>query len=155
MARLVYGLLCDQIRVEAGTNKHILIGVFDRFNVEDFTQPLPPFMVFGRVVFDEFEKGYALDIEIAPLDGDPVATLAGAVTIKPNPGDQAESIYAGVPNFYLNFMIQGLKVPRPGHYMVVVKVDGEAVGRIEFYARQKTDEEKTATASPSVQPPPS
>lgn len=152
MAHLVYGLLCDQIRIEAGTNKHILIGVFDRFNVRDFAEPLPPFAVFGRVIFEEYGKPYGLDIGVKPIDGDYLATITGSVTITPS--GETETVYAG-PNLYLNFSMQGLKIPRPGHYAIVVIVDGDPVGQIEFYARDKTGEDAPTTFSPTVQPPPS
>lgn len=125
-AKLFFCLLCDDVRVES-TGKHMIIGLFDRFRVVDFTQPLPPFRVFGKIGLDRAGP-HAVKIRVSSREGDFSVQLDGSVEARDvsDVTDLYESIFS--------VTLGGLQVPRDGRYDVGITVDGVDIGGATFIA---------------------
>jgi hypothetical protein len=126
MAQLLLCTLCDDVRFELG-NKHTLVGLFDTFNVADFTQPLPSFRVFARIALDS-PGPHAVGLHITNADGDFRVEVAGRLEAR-TPSEVSgrfESVFAAA--------LSALRVPRPGRYDVRVLVDGQEIGGSAFLA---------------------
>ncbi len=149
MPHLSYGLLCDDVRTEAHTNKHIVIGVWDRVTLRDNATPIPPFMVFGRLMFDDY-KGQRIALDVIPPAGEAKTVFQTKMDVIADP--RQETAFPE-PNVFLLIGIRNLTLPMPGKYAIAIKVNGAAVGEIPFYARQAQPGE--AIESATERPPPS
>lgn len=140
--RLVYALLCDDVRVEAEGHKQTVVGVFDRFTVPEVPGPLPPFMLFLRLLFDAYEVEYHLTIDIRRPSGEIAPLLSGRATVT-KPDEIAAVLYAQ-PMMSLKFRFDVMLVSEVGLHALVFRIDGEEIGTVPFLIRQK--EAAAATA---------
>src|SRR5438067_4833566 len=116
MPRLVTCLLCDDVRYELG-GKQTLVGLFDQFNVVDFSQPLPSFKIFVRLAVDD-EGEFPIAIRLLSREGDFRIELPGQFSAQDR--SEVSGLYEGVVALAIN----GMRVPRPGHYDVRIVVGG-------------------------------
>jgi hypothetical protein len=126
MAQVLLCTLCDDVRFELG-NKHTLIGLFDTFNVVDFSQPLPPFRVFARFALDT-PGTHAVGLCITSGEGDFRVEVAGRLEarVPSEVSGRFESVFAAT--------LASLRVPGPGRYDLRLSVDGQEVGGCAFLA---------------------
>ena len=127
MPRLLLSVVCDDVRVEVG-HKHSLMGLFDTFNLADFTQPLPPFHVFARIAVEDNDP-HDVMMELQSHEGDfRIQVPARVQALGP---DAATDLYLATVNIVLN----GIRVPRPGAYHIAFRVDGEELAGPSFVVR--------------------
>ena len=112
MPRVIFAVTCDDVREEV-SNKVSLMGIFDRFIVGDFRNPLPSFYLFAKIEFEE-EGDYPMLIQMRTIEGEVVFQIQGAMHVDGVPEA------AGLPrgNFKLRF--DNLRLPRHGLYELVV-----------------------------------
>jgi hypothetical protein len=86
------------------------MGLFDRFNVGDFTQPLPPFRVFVKITFRE-EGQHRVALNIRSNEGDFSTGIQGVIFAKSI--EEATGRYAAIVNVGFNSAKSsaGWKVP--------------------------------------------
>jgi uncharacterized protein DUF6941 len=133
--RLLLSVLCDDVRVEVG-HKHSLMGLFDTFNLADFTQPLPPFHVFARIAVEDNDP-HDVTMELHSHEEDFRFQVPARVQALGR--DAATDLNLATVNIGLS----GIRVPRPGTYHIVFRVDGEELSGPSFVVR--------ATQPPTLQ----
>lgn len=127
MARILLCTLCDDVRLEVG-NKHTLVGLFDTFNVVDFTQPLPPFSIFARIGLEE-EGQHPFGLRLVSEEGDFRVELGGQLEARTQ--SEVTDLFEGV----VNVKIGGMRLPRPGRYHVRFTVDARELEGCSFIVR--------------------
>ena len=128
-------MLCDDVRVEADTNKQVIIGVFDRVTKRDFSTPLPPFTITCKVLLDDWES-HRIGFTLIPPTGAPSIIMTGDVRLTAGPHPVYDQ-----PSFNANIKVGNLIVPGPGRYAIDITVDDVIIWRLEFVVRQKEGEE--------------
>lgn len=143
--RLIYGFLCDDARTEEGTNKDIIIGIFDRFRVGNFEAPLPRFVVFARIGLDDnAEHAFRIDLQ-APGDAQ-IPLIPGQI----HPGSGINPIF-NQPVFRCRVRLDNLMLVEHGRHAFVLHVDEQPIGEIPFFV-SSPDEPRLVLPS---EPPPS
>jgi hypothetical protein len=130
MPRVIIQALCDDIRHEVN-NKVSLMGIFENFNVNDFTKGLPPFHVYAKVGF-ETNAPVPLQLELRSVEGQRIFVIEANANLGVEPAP--DGLY------YTNFdsMLQNLKLPRPGVYEFVIRANNQSIGLIHFTASVQT-----------------
>ena len=119
-------VLCDDVRYEVA-GKVSLMGIFDQFQVTDFTQPLPPFRFFMKIAFQD-EGQYPIALNIRSGEGDFKVGIQGLVHAKTQ--DEISRQYVAIINFGFN----NLKIPRPGMYYVELNYQDRTICSLPFRA---------------------
>jgi len=126
MPRVLLAVLCDDVRQELG-GKVSLMGIFTRFNVTDFTQPMPSFHVFAKIGF-EAPGDYPIDVELRSSEGQRMFQLQGMAHVEAQ--EQTTNLY--VAN--LDLRMGSLKLPRPGGYEFALRCNNRQIGLVPFDA---------------------
>lgn len=126
MPRVLLAVLCDDVRQELG-GKVSLMGIFARFNVADFTQPMPSFHVFAKMGF-EAPGDYPIDVELRSSEGQRIFQLQGMTHVEAQ--EQTTNLY--VAN--LDLGMGNLKLPRPGGYEFALRCNNQEIGLVPFDA---------------------
>lgn len=116
--------LCDDVRVEQ-RGKVSLMGIFDKFDLSDFTQPLPSFHVFLRLAFSQ-EGQYPISFSIKTYEGDFSVGIEGPANATNR--EEASGKYIAAMNIGFN----NLKVPREGNYIITASYANVEICRIPF-----------------------
>jgi hypothetical protein len=115
--------LCDDVREEVN-GKASLLGIFTDFYVSDYQKPLPKFTVHLRLGFKD-PGSYAVNLEIRSHEGDFSMGMQGNIEALANENEAYNQYLVN-----LNFIFDGLKIPREGLYHIDVKVDGRPISLI-------------------------
>jgi hypothetical protein len=100
--------LCDDARQEL-RGKVSLMGIFSRFLVTDFSQPMPPFRIFAKLGFED-EGDHQIAVELRTSEGQRIFQVHGLAHVQTK--DQVTNLYTAE----INLGIDSLKLPRPGSY---------------------------------------
>jgi len=117
MPKVFIAVLCDDVRHEFN-NKFSLMGIFSRWNVVDFTKPLPPFHVFARIGF-EAEGDHPIEVELRTAEGERRFLMQGVAHLEGK--DEVTDLY--LTN--IEFKLENLMIPRPGNYEFAIRSGGE------------------------------
>jgi hypothetical protein len=116
-------LLCDQIIIDATTQKKSLIGIFDKFNAGGFPAQANV-AVYAKLA--DAEGAYKFNIRVVSLKDEMlIAEVSASGTVK----TQLESSDMGV-------YLVGLVVPEPGKYEFQLFANEIYLTRITMEARQ-------------------
>ncbi len=126
MPKTLLAVLCDDVRLEQ-SNKFSLMGLFNQFQVRDFTQPLPSFHIFAQIGFEK-EGDYQIEIELRTVEGENIFRLEGLVQATGT--DRVRNSPVGT----MIFKIGNLKIPRPGRYEFALKCSNQPLATIPFEA---------------------
>jgi len=126
MPRVLLAVLCDDVRQELG-GKVSLMGIFTRFNVTDFTQPMPSFHVFAKIGF-EAPGDYPIDVELRSSEGQRMFQLQGMAHV----GAQEQTTNLYVAN--LDLRMGNLRLPRPGSYEFALRSNNQQIDVVPFDA---------------------
>ena len=126
MPRVLLAVLCDDVRQELG-GKVSLMGIFTKFNVRDFTQPMPSFHVFAQIGF-EAPGDYPIDVELRASEGQRIFQLQGMAHVEAQ--EQTMNLYTA----NLNLGMGNLKLPRPGAYEFALRCANQQIHVLPFDA---------------------
>ncbi|MBI4522332.1 MAG: hypothetical protein HY695_00825 [Deltaproteobacteria bacterium] len=126
MPKTLLAVLCDDVRIEQG-NKFSLMGLFNQFQVRDFTQPLPPFHIFAQISFEQ-EGDYPLEIELRTIEGEKILQLKALAQARGV--DEVRNAPVGT----IIFKIGNLKIPRPGQYEFALICNDQVLQTVPFRA---------------------
>jgi len=119
--------LCDDVRHEL-SGKVSLMGIFDTFNVAAYTAPLPAFHIFAKIGV-ETEGTHPVTLRIRSEEGDFKAELQGQMLAQAR--DELTELYLS----NMDLAINGMTIPRPGKYQIILVVDGYELTVGAFLAR--------------------
>lgn len=135
-------LLSDGVIREHGTGKLSFIGSFAQWNANRFPFQAPPFFI--TPVIANLRRGgdpIAAVIRIEKKGGLTIWSSEGRVNL-PTAHDLPEGFMVELPTPAL-----GVTFPEPNLYTITVLLDGEPIGRRDFFVR--------ALSPPPAAPPPS
>jgi hypothetical protein len=130
MPQLLLCTLCDDVRFEVG-NKHTLIGLFDTFNVSDFSQPLPSFRVFARLAVDA-PGSHKVLLLIQHVETDFRVEVTGRVDAR-QPSEvtgRFEAIFSAT--------LAAIQLPGAGRYNVRFTIGSTDIGGCAFLVHEVT-----------------
>src|SRR3990172_3882831 len=104
MPRALMAALCDDVRQEL-KGKVSLMGIFSRFLVTDFSQPMPPFRIFAKLGF-EGEGDHQIVVELRSAEGQRIFQIRGVAHVETR--DQVTNLYTAD----INLGMDSLKLPR-------------------------------------------
>ncbi|MBM4297663.1 MAG: hypothetical protein FJ143_07985 [Deltaproteobacteria bacterium] len=128
MAKLLLASLCDDVREEK-SGKFSLMGLFDRFLINDFRAPLPTFWLFALIGCDT-EGEHTLAIELRRVEGDPVFHA----DIKHHA--LGKNSTTGLCHANINLRLEHLTIPGPGAYEFALHSDGAHIGSLPVEVSQ-------------------
>jgi hypothetical protein len=128
MAKLLLATLCDDVREEK-SGKFSLMGLFDRFLINDFRAPLPTFWLFALIGCDS-EGEHTLAIELRRVEGDPVFHA----DIKHHALGRNST--TGMCHANINLRLEHLTIPGPGAYEFALHSDGIHIGALPVEVSQ-------------------
>jgi len=118
--------LCDDVRQEL-KGKVSLMGIFSRFLVTDFSQPMPPFRIFAKLGF-EGEGDHQIVVELRSAEGQRIFQIRGVAHVETR--DQVTNLYTAD----INLGMDSLKLPRPGGYEFAFLSDSQTFHVLPFEA---------------------
>lgn len=124
---VILAALCDDVRHEI-SGKVSLMGIFDTFNVAAYNAPLPSFHIFAKISV-ETEGTHPVTSRIRSEEAGFNAELQGQIMAQLR--DELTQRY--ICN--MDLAVNGMTIPRPGKYQVVIIVDGYELIIAGFLAR--------------------
>jgi hypothetical protein len=134
-AQLVYGLLCDDVRLEAG-NKLSLMGVFENIFFPAFPSVL---LKFAVVTHWEGNGHFETQVKVLKPDGREMVVSA------PSRFSIETQGYADNITFFTNLAFE-----TPGAYVVQILLDGRPIAQRPIYVHQVTPAPGPAGSSTTV-----
>lgn len=107
------------------------MGIFEHFNVADFSQPLPRFYIFARIAVSKPGKHDVL-LRIYTLEGDFKLELPGALDA------QTMSEVYDHYEATLSLAMEGFRLPRPAKYHVSFSICGRELQGPSFLVKVRT-----------------
>ncbi len=130
MPKAIYAVICDDVREEK-SGKVSVMGIFDRFLIANFSQPMSGFHIFAKVGFEN-EGDHNFTICLRSIEGEKI--FEATATTHARDKDEVTDLYLTNVNLGLN----NLLLPRPGNYEVAFLHNGLAFHIIKFAAIVKS-----------------
>ncbi len=126
MPKAIYATICEDIREEK-SGKVSVMGIFDRFYVSDFSQPMPPFHIFAKVAFEN-EDEHKFSICLRSMEGQRIFEATATTQARTR-----DDVY-GLFMTNVNLGLSNLLLPRPGSYEIAFIYTGQAFHILRFVA---------------------